>query len=329
MRKIVLRPAARAACLLGAAATLALAPFALHAQVSDAVAAQNRALGERLDLRAALHTYAPLEERAPYHGVQVQRDVAYGKGTHQRLDLFVPSPIGASAPRSGALRPVLIFAPPLGDAQAALGAHRRVFDNVALWAARAGLIGVTMRRRDDFLHARSQGPEDFAALIGWLQGHVQAEGGDPQRLIVVGAGVGGTQLLRYLAGHQYWCCRGPGIAAAALLSPPLTLAAPSTVPAAPLLAGSAAAAAADPGSSDLTGLDYIYVPVFLGSAVFESDVARRSVTRLQQELCRRGRCPTVREFLDHNLLSAVLSFDTADQSVSRQLQAWMHNQHLL
>lgn len=298
------------------------------------------ATGAPMDLAGALRLYAPKEERAPYREVRVERDIHYGASAHQRLDLFIPlKPVGPApgpapafiavpAGRKLPLRPVLVFAAPEPDTRASAGAGRRAYDNVALWAARHGLIGVTMHRRDDGA-SWSNGPQDFAAAIAWLQMHLREPGGDPQRLIFVGAGDGGTQLLNYLAHHEYWCCRGPGVAAAALLGTPLNLA-PS------VSAGKAAAASpasvktpatpVGPAHSDLPGLDGVYAPVFIGVPQYQDTVAQRSATILQQELCRRGRCPTVRYFSSHSVISAVLTFDTADQSVSRQLLAWLGQQ---
>jgi hypothetical protein len=322
-----------AVCLACAAAAV-LAPARLAAQVPVAIAAQNRAMGVHMDLAAALRLYAPLQERAPYRGVRVRRDVAYGASRHERLDLFVPTspPAQPLAGRDAArLRPVLVFAPPQADAQRALGPGRRAFDSVALWAARHGLVGVTMQRRDDLDSPWPSGPQDFAAMAAWMQAHLREVGGDPQRVLVVGAGFGGTQLLGYLAHHEYWCCRGPGVAAVALIAAPLNLPGASgsaAMPNAAAAAGGPTGTLLDPAHSDLRGLDIVYVPVFIASARYQSDAAGRSATVLQQELCRRGRCPTLRYLVDHNVLSAMLSFDTADESVSRQLLAWMQAQHL-
>ena len=46
--------------------------------------------------------YAPLQEKEPYHGVRIERDVKYGATDRNLLDVFMPET--ASSPR-----PVLIF----------------------------------------------------------------------------------------------------------------------------------------------------------------------------------------------------------------------------
>lgn len=324
----------RTVAVLAGMGAVALMPPNLHAQVPAAIAASNHATRGHMDLASALRLYAPQEERAPYHAVHVERDIRYGSSPHQRLDLFTPaSPPHAKTsaalpPSTARLRPVLVFAAPEPDAHAALGNARRAYDNVALWAARQGLIGVTMHRRDDGAPWPS-GPQDFAAAIAWMRTHLSQSGGDAQRLIFIGAGLGGTQLLSYLAHHEYWCCRGPGVAAVVLLGAPLNLAprVPAGKAVASQLAPKVPATLMDPAHSDLPGLDGVYAPVLIGVPRYQDDVVQRSATVLQQELCRRGRCPTVRYFSDHSALTAVLSLDTADQSVSRQLLVWMAQQH--
>lgn len=320
----------RAVAMLAGLGAAALIVPPVQAQVPAAIAAQNRTTAGRMDLASALRLYAAQEERAPYRDVHIERDVRYGASAHQRLDLFIPTqPLGPAAAGSAArLRPVLIFVAPEPDARDALGKTRRAYDNLALWAVRQGLIGVTMHRRDD-ASSWPRGPQDFAAAVGWMKTHVRESGGDPQRLIFVGAGVGGAQLLNYLAHHEYWCCQGPGIAAAALLGAPLNLTplVPAVKAAAAPTQDAAPAMPMDPAHSDLPGLDGVYAPVFIGVPQYQDDESQRSATILQQELCRRGRCPSVRYLPGHSVISAMLSFDTADQSVSRQLLAWLQQQH--
>ncbi|HTT03659.1 MAG TPA: hypothetical protein VMF64_00080 [Steroidobacteraceae bacterium] len=317
------------AFLVGILAATLAAPRG-QAQVPAAVAAQNRATDGRMDLAGALRLYASQEERAPYRDVHVERDIHYGASTHQRLDLFIPTkpPGPAEVGSTPRLRPVLIFVAPQSAARASLGTARRAYDNVALWAVRQGLIGVTMQRRDDEASWQA-GAQDLAAAVSWMKTHVRDSGGDPQRLIFVGAGVGGAQLLNYLAHHEYWCCQGPGVAAAALLGAPLNLMplVPTAKAAAAHTPDTVPAMLMDPAHSDLPGLDGVYAPVFIGVPQYQDQEAQRSATILQQELCRRGRCPSVRYFPSHSVISAMLSFDTADQSVSRQVLAWLQQQH--
>jgi len=256
---------------------------------------------------------------APVSAVHVRRDVSYGPLREQRLDLFVSSDTPAGA--AGGLLPILVFAPP----QAARSRH---YDNVALWAAHHRMIGVVMHRRDDSTPPWERGPQDFAAMLAWMQANARAQGGDPQHVIVMGADLGGTQLMNYLAHHEYWCCQGPAVAAAALIGSAVNLTAPITQSRQPVPgAGGAAQSLTDPTHSDLTGLDSIYVPIFIGSPLHPTDAQRRAAVQLQQELCRRGRCPTLRFFGERDVAAALSSFDTPNEEASRQLLAWIQSLH--
>lgn len=327
-------------------AVLGVAPLA-HAQPAAAVAAANRAMGARIDLPAALRTYAPLQEHPPYREVQITRDIAYGPNRRYRLDVF--------APRSRASHPVpvVIFATG-GDftrrIHAPLGAA--FYDNVMLWVAKHGMVGVNFDRR----HFRGQpwqsGPEDMAAVTGWVQHAIAAYGGDPTRVVFLGHAFGGTQIVSYLAHRRYWCClgsglSGPGISALVLISAPLNLppltsltnpngttaarlpasAGPvrSPAPAARASAGNAAATNSlfDPAHSDLNGLINLTLPVFIGEPQYDGQAQQRSTLVLQQQLCRLGHCPQVRYFANHNHLSVMFSFNTADTSVSGPVLAWI------
>jgi hypothetical protein len=200
---------------------LLLGCWLLAAAAPRMLPAQPRALDGRTRPEAVLRTYTSRQERPPYRGVRVRRDIAYGPRAGEVLDLFMP----ASAPVSKAtVLPLFVFAGPDATARRLAGG-RVLYDNVALWAARHGMLGAVMHRRDDAKGPGQSGPEDFAALLAWLQAHAGSEGGDPGRVIAIGAGLGGTQLLNYLTHREFWCCRGPGIAALALIGESVDLSA--------------------------------------------------------------------------------------------------------
>jgi triacylglycerol lipase len=317
----------------------------LAAQVPPGIAAQNRALGTRIDVPAAIRTYTPVEEQPPYPAAQarITREIAYGDNPRYRLDVFAPPERGKQ------LRPVIIFATG-GDftRRIDLPGGAPFYDNVVLWAARHGLVGVNTDRRPLRGGSWQNGPEDMKAIIGWVHAHIADYGGDPNRVIFLGHAYGSTQLLSYLAHPQYWCCGGPGIIGATVISAPLNLPPATSPPAAPAPgargsgAGTRAGVAApavgvtgrqprlagpnplfDPQHSDLDGLSNIRIPIFIGAAQFEGEQQKQSERVLQQRLCALGHCPTYRLFKDHNHLSVMFSFNTPDASVSGPVLDWI------
>jgi len=287
-----------------------------HAQVPPDIAAQNKALGTRIDVSSAIRTYTPVEEQPPYPAgeARITRDIAYGQDPHNRLDVFAP-PKASSHPL-----PVVIFATG-GDftRKIDLPGGAPFYDNVVLWAAKHGLIGVNTERRHFRGRTWQVGPEDMAGMIGWVHAHIAEYGGDPNRVLFLGHAYGGTQLISYLAHPEYWCCGGQtGIAAAAIVSAPLNLQPATSAPA----AGRAPNPLFDPQHSDLMGLSHIHIPIFIGSAQFEGAQQKQSAQLLRQRLCTAGRCPPLQEFRNHNHLSVMFSFNTPDSSVSGPILRW-------
>lgn len=309
MHRAVMRRAAWAPLLLAAAGAAA--------QVPADIAAQNRALGARIDVAAAIRTYAGVEEQPPYPAseARIVRDLPYGKDRRYRLDVFMPPQ------RSRQLRPVVIFATG-GDftRRIDLPGGAPFYDNVALWAAKHGLIGVNTDRRALPGASWATGPEDMRAMIGWVHAHIAAYGGDPERIVFLGHAYGATQLVSYLAHPQYWCCNGPGIIGATVISAPLNL--PPATAAAPARAGRSNPLF-DPQHSDLAGLAHIRIPIFIGAAQFEGMQQQQSEQVLRRQLCAQGRCPAERQFEGHNHLSIMFSFNTPDTSVSGPILTWI------
>jgi len=85
-------------------------------------------LGSVIDPPKTAELYAPLQEKEPYQGVTVERDVKYGPADRNLLDIFAPD-TAASA------RPVLIFV----HGGAFVGGDKRTtptspfYDNIMLW----------------------------------------------------------------------------------------------------------------------------------------------------------------------------------------------------
>ncbi len=109
-------------------------------QTQQAVARLGRALTNEV-LAESQRLYAPYQETGPYKGLSVSRDVAYGDHERHRLDIF-------RSDDAGAQQPVLLFVHGGGF----VGGDKRrpgspFYDNIAVWAARNGLVGINMTYR--------------------------------------------------------------------------------------------------------------------------------------------------------------------------------------
>src|SRR5205807_1942905 len=98
-------------------------------------------IGRVIDPPKTAAIYAPLQEKEPYPGAKIERDVKYGAADRNRLDIFMPET--ASSPR-----PVLIFvhggAFVTGDKRVRDGPF---YDNIMLWAVKNGFVGVNVDYR--------------------------------------------------------------------------------------------------------------------------------------------------------------------------------------
>ncbi len=73
------------------------------------------------------------------------------------------------------------------------------FDNIGIWAAKHGLVGVTINYRLAPQFQWPAGIEDLTLLTAWLQLHVASYGGDPTKIYLWGHSAGAAHVGDYLA----------------------------------------------------------------------------------------------------------------------------------
>ena len=178
----------------------------------ESIAAALREIGPRIDGAKTLPLYAPLQPREPYAGVTVRRDAAYGPHERHRVNVFT----GNEGRRD---KPVLVFIHGGGFRGGAKSAPDSPFyDNIGVWAAGQGWVGITINYRLAPQFQYPAGIEDLTRLVDWLKANVADYGGDPQQIILWGHSAGGAHVGDYLA-HT----ASPGVAGAVLMSGIYTL----------------------------------------------------------------------------------------------------------
>ena len=124
--------------LSAVAVLIASVAAAQQAPMPEDIAWKLLELGRVIDPPKTVELYAPLQEKEPYQGIKVERDVKYGPADRNLLDIFLPE---TAAPP----RPVLIFV----HGGAFVGGNKRTtptspfYDNIMLWAAKNGLSAST------------------------------------------------------------------------------------------------------------------------------------------------------------------------------------------
>ncbi len=107
---------------------------------------------------------------------------------------------GPAGPGQRAARPVLVFIHGGGFSRGAKHAPGSPFyDNVGLWAADHGLLGVTINYRLAPQFQWPSGIEDLTLVVAWLKSHASEYGGDPDKIFLWGHSAGAAHVGDFVA----------------------------------------------------------------------------------------------------------------------------------
>ena len=273
-----------------------------------------RSLGR--DILAALEgsrvIYLDRQEREPYAGVEVIRDAAYGPNERHRLDVF-------RTPEAAGPKPIFVFVHGGGF----VGGDKRhpgspFNDNVALWAARRGMVGVNITYRLAPAFGYPAGSEDLASAVVWARENAASFGGDPERVFVMGTSAGAVHVADFLAQPMFKDAR-TGVAGGIMLSGVYVFvgaAAPH-----PYLGADEKVFAE---RSSLSGLLESPIPLLFGIAEFEPMMFEQQAELvIHAWMVRHGRWPNLIRMMGHNHLTATLHLNTDDDYLGRQMQVFM------
>jgi acetyl esterase/lipase len=280
---------------------------------------QLRALGRDFtpaQMAASRELFAPRVLRpADVPGLAVRRDLAYGPDPRHRMDLFVPR-------AAGELRPVFVFVHGGGFVQGDKGdAQAPFYNNVGAWAAREGLVGVTMTYRLAPAHPWPAGSADIDLALRALRAQLAELGGDPARLVLCGQSAGAVHVAGYLAGHGR-AAGAPAVAAAVLVSGiyDLALAAPS-----PMHDAYFGAEHARHGEySTCEALCRTTVPCLFAVCELDPPEFQRQAARVVEgRVARQGAWPAFAWLAGHNHLSSVLQVGSDVDSLGPALREFI------
>jgi triacylglycerol lipase len=303
-----------AACAHQPAMTIASGPVA--SQVPAAIEAQLQKIGRVVAPPPTAVLYAPLQEHEPYAGVRVLRDRHYGPDARHLLDVFAPE----APPAAG--RPVLVFV----HGGAFVAGNKRTgdspfYDNIALWAARNGMVGVNMTYRLAPQHPWPAAQEDIAAALRWVRHNIAASGGDPRRIYLMGHSAGAAHVAQYVGHRAFHVVPGGGLAGAIMVS---GLFDPSTAEVNPPLQ---AYFGRDPAlyeaRSALPGMVASRLPMLLAFAELDPSDFHRQAGQAHSVLCEARRCPPLLQLLGHSHMSEVYAINTPDHALTDAIRAFV------
>ena len=199
--------------LAAVAALLASAASAHQAPMSEDLVWKLLEIGRVVDPPKTAALFAPLQEKEPYPGVKVEREIKYGPADRHLLDVFMPE--AATSPR-----PVLIFI----HGGAFVGGNKRTnptspfYDNVMLWVVRNGFVGVNATYRLAPQSPYPAGAEDIGAIVALVASKIAERGGDPARVYLMGHSAGAVHVANYVSHPEFYKVKEGGLAGAVMVS---------------------------------------------------------------------------------------------------------------
>lgn len=308
--------AAMAVAMLAAACSAPVGP-------PPRIAARIAASGAVVDGPAMNALYAPLQEHEPYAGLRVERDLPYGSAPENLADVFAPQ-----APGKAAL-PVLIFVHGGGftGGERRTGPGSPFYDNVGVWAARHGFVGVDITYRRAPKGVWPAAAQDVAAAVAWVRTTIARHGGDPDRIYLMGHSAGATHVASYVADKSLWGADMLPIRGAIIISGSFTVEPPDT--AAPrdrsFLERAAVYFGKDPAmatrEASLPGLVQAPTRLLIVNAQYDPPYFRRQTALLAQAMESRSRERARFVVLaGHNHMSQIFAVNTADRSLTAQIE---------
>lgn len=291
----------------------------MSAPATKDLSRQIRNLGYELtpaQIEATTALMAPFAPR-PGPDVMVHRDVAYGPDPRHRLDVFVPS--------TGVVRaPSIVFVHGGGFVRGDKGAPGAPFyNNVGLWAARSGCLGVTMTYRLAPAATLPAGSEDVGAAVRFLLAHIEQWGGDPNGIFLMGQSAGAVHVAGYVADSRMHAAPNGGIAGAMMISGIFDVARAGRNPFQAAYYGEDASRFSE--QSTLGRLAETSLPCFYSLSEFDpADFQRQAAWMVEAHAARQGLWPRLIQLTGHNHLSSVLQIGSAFDTLGPELLRFIH-----
>ncbi len=248
---------------------------------------------------------------------KVTRDISYGPDERNRLDLFTRDGL------SGA--PVFVFVH--GGGFEGGDKHNEgspFYSNMGDFAARHGMVGVTITYRLAPQHRFPAGLDDLALAVDWIRANVATHGGDPVKIVISGQSAGATHVAGYLAHRREHAGRPGegGIAGASLMSGIF-----DTLTAQPNAMAEAYYGEDRSGwgpASCMAGLLASEVPMQFSVAEFDPDDFQRQAAQVVTQWTQtKGRLPEMHYLSGHNHLTPALSIGSDQREVERMVAGFV------
>jgi acetyl esterase len=260
-----------------------------------------------------LAAYTPLLAHSPKAGVTVESERPYGEHPRQRLDIY--------RGQRKLPMPVVIFVHGGAFVRGDKRVNEEIYGNVLYYFARNGCLGLNMEYRLAPEAAFPAGAQDVAAAVEWAGRHAAEFGGDPSRIFLIGHSAGATHVATYACDPNVSAKPSTGVRAIVLLSGRLRA---DARPDNPNAAGVRAYFGEDRSRYDerspATWAARCALPVMIAIAEFENPLLDVYCVEFFWKLAAaRGRAPRFLRLRDHNHISMVAHFNTAEELLGREI----------
>jgi acetyl esterase len=295
-----------------ASAQMSAMPEPLQKRLEEIGPGWGKDIGGNVAITQGLYT--PLLKGAPRDGVETVRDISYGPHERHKLDVYKPTETSNA--------PVVVFLHGGAYVAGDRNVNEEIYGNVPLYFARNGMVGVngTYRLAPDAKWPAAA--EDVKSLVKWVKENIAQHGGDPNRIYLIGHSAGATHVATYLFHDKIRPAEGPGIAGAVLMSGRYHF---DPSPTDPNLKNFQAYFGTDASRyADMSPINHVKnapkVPLFLVISEYDNPDLDTQGALLLSALCQRDRsCPRFTRMDEHNHLSMVYQFNTADQEMGREV----------
>jgi hypothetical protein len=201
---------------------IAVAASAAWAQVPAGIAAKLVDMGRNVCPADTAKLYRGFQPTAPYPEVKVERDIHYGPGDREILDVFSPE-------KGGGNRPVLIYvAGGAGNKIEQVPDGEAFYDNIMLWAVKNGMTGVNVQRGGTGTEW-DDAAKQIAKMVEWVHTNIAKYKGNPNRVFIWSHSAGNPPVGTYIGRPELYPSFGIGLKGAILMSPAAFNIAPVTV----------------------------------------------------------------------------------------------------
>ena len=286
--------------------------WAQESPMPEDIAWKLQELGQVIDPLNNGLLYEPLQQKEPYPGVRIERDLKYGPADRNLLDIFMPESASSA-------RPVLIFVHGGGF----VAGNKRTgsspfYDNIMLWALKNGFIGVNITYR---LAPESPWPaaaEDVAAAVRWVAENIASHGGEPGRIYLMGHSAGAVHVATYVSHPEFHGPKGSGLAGAIIVSGLYDMTGLPASDSTKAYYGTDTATYRERSSFD--GLLKTKIPLMIAAAELDPTAFTAQLGLLNESLCKTEH-GCVRSVLlpQHSHMSEVYSINTNDTRLTDQI----------